>query len=51
VVYAMGRESVEAVWVNGRQVVREGAVLTVDEEKVRHAAQEAAIAVARRAEG
>lgn len=47
-VYAAGRSLVDAVWVNGRQVVRDGMVLTVDEAAVRHAAQRAAQAVSKR---
>lgn len=49
-VYSTGRELVDSVWVNGNQVVKRGEVLTVDEGEVRRAAQEAAIAVSRRAE-
>jgi 5-methylthioadenosine/S-adenosylhomocysteine deaminase len=47
-VYAAGRESVRSVWVNGRQVVKDREVLTVDEEAVRVAAQRAAISVSER---
>jgi len=50
-VYAMGRELVDSVWVNGHLVVKNGEVLTVDEEAARHSAQEAAIAVSRRIVG
>jgi 5-methylthioadenosine/S-adenosylhomocysteine deaminase len=50
-VYASGRELVDSVWVNGARVVKEGTVLTVDEGAVRRAAQQAAMAVLRRAEG
>lgn len=49
VVYSMGRESVDSVWVNGRRVVQEGEVLHVDEAAVREAAQRAALAVSERA--
>jgi 5-methylthioadenosine/S-adenosylhomocysteine deaminase len=47
-VYSAGAELVESVWVNGRQVVRTGEVLTVDEAGVRSAAQDAALAVTER---
>lgn len=47
-VYAGDRALVDAVWVHGRQVVRDGEVLTVDEAAVRRAAQEAALAVSAR---
>ncbi len=48
-VYSVGRELVRSVWVNGKQVVRGGEVLTVDEEEARYRAQEAAMAVSERA--
>lgn len=47
-VYSMGRHAVESVWVNGRQVVADGQVLTVDEAEARNAAQRAAVAVSKR---
>jgi 5-methylthioadenosine/S-adenosylhomocysteine deaminase len=47
-VYSMDRSLVQSVWVNGRQVVKAGAVLTVDEEAARAAAQESAEAVSKR---
>ena len=47
-VYSAGAELVDSVWVNGRRVVKGGAVLTVDEEEARRAAQEAALAVSAR---
>jgi len=50
-VYAAGRSMVDAVWVNGTQVVRDGMVLTVDEAAVRDAAHRAAIAVSGRVAG
>lgn len=47
-VYAAGREAVRSAWINGRQVLRDREVLTVDEEEVRAAAQRAAIRVSER---
>ena len=47
-VYSAGRELVDSVWVNGRQVVEHGEVLTVEEAQVRQAAQQAAVALSRR---
>lgn len=47
-VYAMDRSLVHSVWVNGRQVVDAGEVLTVDEEEARSAAQRSADAVSAR---
>jgi 5-methylthioadenosine/S-adenosylhomocysteine deaminase len=47
-VYSAGRELVDSVWVNGRQVVAHGEVLTVEEAKVRQAAQRAAVHLSRR---
>ena len=47
-VYSAGAELVDSVWVNGRQVVNGGEVLTVDEAEVRRAAQAAAVAVTER---
>lgn len=47
-VYSAGAELVESVWVNGRQVVKAGEVLTVDEDEARLAAQGAALAVTER---
>ena len=47
-VYSAGRSLVDCVWVNGKQVVRDGLVLTIDEDAVRHAAQRAAQAVSER---
>lgn len=47
-VYAMGAHLVDSVWVNGTRTVKAGEVLTVDEERARHAAQEAALAVSQR---
>lgn len=41
VVYSAGPKDVEHVWVNGKQVVRNGECLTLDEEKVRFEAQAA----------
>lgn len=48
-VYSGGRELVDSVWVNGALVVKDGEIITVDEAAARHAAQQAALAVARRA--
>ena len=47
-VYSMDRSLVHSVWVNGRQVVDAGEVLTVDEEAARAAAQRSADAVSQR---
>jgi 5-methylthioadenosine/S-adenosylhomocysteine deaminase len=47
-VYAMGRELVDSVWVNGKQVVKGGEVLTLDEATARRAAQRAAAEVSAR---
>jgi hypothetical protein len=44
----MDRSLVHSVWVNGRQVVDAGEVLTVDEEEARSAAQRSADAVSAR---
>jgi 5-methylthioadenosine/S-adenosylhomocysteine deaminase len=41
-VYAAGRELVDAVWVNGFQVVKDGEVCTIDGERARYVAQQAA---------
>ncbi|WP_435925323.1 amidohydrolase [Paenibacillus sp. DYY-L-2] len=41
VVYSGGAKDVEHVWVNGKQVVKHGMCLTLDEEKVRFEAQAA----------
>lgn len=40
-VYSAGSGDVEHVWVNGKQVVKNGACLTLDEERIRYEAQEA----------
>ncbi|GGH24144.1 amidohydrolase [Paenibacillus segetis] len=40
-VYSAGAKDVEHVWVNGQQVIKHGAALTIDEEKVRYEAQAA----------
>lgn len=50
-VYSMGRELVDSVWVEGCQVVKGREVLTVDERAARAAAQRAAEAVSRRVAG
>jgi 5-methylthioadenosine/S-adenosylhomocysteine deaminase len=47
-VYAGGSRLVDSVWVNGRRVVRDGDVLTVDEEVARRSAQNAAMALSAR---
>ena len=51
VVYSMGREAVEGVWVNGTQLVSGGEMLSMDEPDVRRAAQRAALEVSRRVGG
>jgi 5-methylthioadenosine/S-adenosylhomocysteine deaminase len=51
IVYSMGRELVDSVWVDGCQVVKGGEVLTVDERAARAAAQRAAEAVSNRIAG
>lgn len=50
-VYASSRDLVDSVWVNGRCVVKDGEVLTVDMERALRDAQMAADAVSRRLEG
>lgn len=40
VVYSASAKDVEHVWVNGKQVVKHGACLTLDEEEIRRKAQE-----------
>ncbi len=50
-VYSAGRSLVDSVWVNGKQVVQEGKVLTVDEVAAQDAAQRAAQAVSERVAG
>ncbi|MNE87517.1 N-ethylammeline chlorohydrolase [compost metagenome] len=40
-VYSAGPKDVEHVWVDGKQVVRNGECLTLDEERVRFEAQSA----------
>ena len=47
-VYAMGSQLVDSVWVNGRRVVKDREVLTVDEAGARQAARRAAMAVSER---
>lgn len=41
VVYSAGPKDVEHVWVNGKQLVKHGKCLTLDEEKIRFEAQAA----------
>ncbi|MNO90992.1 5-methylthioadenosine/S-adenosylhomocysteine deaminase [compost metagenome] len=41
VVYSAGPKDVEHVWIDGKQVVRQGECLTLDEERVRFEAQSA----------
>ncbi|MNJ47177.1 5-methylthioadenosine/S-adenosylhomocysteine deaminase [compost metagenome] len=41
VVYSAGPKDVEHVWVDGKQIVKHGACLTLDEERIRHEAQAA----------
>jgi len=50
-VYAFSARQIDAVWVNGSQVVRGGEVLTVDVEAARYAAQATALSLAERAAG
>jgi len=50
-VYAFSARQVDAVWVNGSQVVRGGEVLTVDVEAARYAAQATALSLAKRVAG
>lgn len=50
-VYAFSARQVDAVWVNGSQVVRGGEVLTVDVEAARCAAQAAALSLTERMAG
>ncbi|MNI57916.1 S-triazine hydrolase [compost metagenome] len=40
-VYSAGPKDVEHVWVDGKQVVRHGECLTLDEERIRYEAQSA----------
>ncbi|AOZ91309.1 amidohydrolase [Paenibacillus crassostreae] len=40
-IYSACSKDVEHVWVNGKQVVKNGACLTLDEERIRHEAQSA----------
>jgi 5-methylthioadenosine/S-adenosylhomocysteine deaminase len=40
-VYSASAKDVEHVWVDGQQVVKHGACLTLDEERIRHEAQQA----------
>lgn len=40
-VYSAGPKDVEHVWINGKQAVKHGACLTLDEERIRHEAQAA----------
>lgn len=47
--YSAGRGQVESVWVNGKEVVKGGEIITVDEATARHAAQRAAISLSERA--
>lgn len=48
VVYSMGRHLVRSVWVDGREVVRDGEMTTVNEAEVRASAQRSAMAVSER---
>jgi 5-methylthioadenosine/S-adenosylhomocysteine deaminase len=48
-VYAFGSRMVESVWVEGRQVVKDGEILTVDEERARAHAQSVALDLSARA--
>lgn len=41
VVYSAGPKDVEHVWVDGKQIVKHGACLTLDEERIRREAQAA----------
>ncbi|MGH2441686.1 MAG: amidohydrolase [Chloroflexota bacterium] len=49
IVYSMGPELVDRVWVNGREVVKDGEVLTLDESEARQEAQNAATSLSERA--
>lgn len=41
IVYSAGPKDVEHVWVDGKQIIRHGECLTLDEERIRHEAQTA----------
>lgn len=41
IVYSAGSKDVEHVWVNGEQVIKHGACLTLDEERILREAQAA----------
>lgn len=41
IVYAAGPKDVEHVWIDGKQIIKHGACLTLDEERVRYEAQAA----------
>ncbi|HCG00810.1 MAG TPA: N-ethylammeline chlorohydrolase [Chloroflexi bacterium] len=47
-VYSFGAQLVDSVWVEGRQVVKNGDILSVDEEAARRALQKAALEIAER---
>jgi 5-methylthioadenosine/S-adenosylhomocysteine deaminase len=47
-VYSLGSRHIDSVWINGKPVVKEGAIQTVDEADVRRAAQQAAVSLAGR---
>jgi 5-methylthioadenosine/S-adenosylhomocysteine deaminase len=48
-VYSFGAQLVDSVWVDGRQVVKQGEILSVDEERARRAVQKAAVDLSERA--
>jgi len=50
-VYSMGRHLVRSVWVDGREVVQDGDIVSVDAGEVREAAQRSALAVSERISG
>ena len=47
-VNSLGARHVESVWINGKIVVKGGAIQTVDEAEVRHAAQRTALSLSER---
>jgi 5-methylthioadenosine/S-adenosylhomocysteine deaminase len=47
-VYSFGAQLVDGVWVEGRRLVKQGEILSVDEEAARSAVQRTAIELAER---
>jgi 5-methylthioadenosine/S-adenosylhomocysteine deaminase len=47
-VYSLGSRHIDSVWINGRLIVKEGTIQTVDEAEVRRSAQQAALSLAER---